>query len=755
MSAAGATAAHAFWTGESEDRARAIFAVEGMRCAACASAIERAIARLPGIERASVNGATARVAVDWNPKAMSLAPILAAVTSAGFRPLPLAGEGAARAWKLERRAGLKRIGVAGLGMMQTMMFVAGLYTAARTGVDPHVESYLKLVSLLVATPVLIYAGAPFFRGAWRSLGNRAAGMDVPVALALALAYSASAWNTLRGAGDTYFDSVTMFIFLLLTARYIEMTVRHGNISSSEALARSLPATALRVAADGTAARIPIADIRVGDRISIARGAVIPVDATLLDAQALVDESLVTGEAAPVGRRAGDALRGGSANAGHPVHVSARSTVTGSALASLVGLLERAQAERPRIASAADRVAAWFIAAILAIAALTAVAWYLVDPSRAFPAVLAVLVVTCPCALSLATPAAVAAATTRLARGGVLVTRADAIERLAHIDTVVLDKTGTLTLGSMKIARTSTAAGLSEPAALAIAAALERESNHPVGRAFSEFGDASVTAARVREFPGRGLEGDAGGTTWRIGRRDFVAAIAAQPAAAAGWHDAVTAASVFLGDAAGLQAVFEVTDRVRPDARRALDTLRSLGLRTVIASGDTAGSVGSVARALGVEQACGALQPEHKVAIVRALQSEGRRVLMIGDGINDGPVLAAADVSCAMGEGSAIAQTAADLLLLGESLQCVAEAVSGARRSLRIIRQNLAWALAYNFTAVPLAALGLVPPWAAAIGMSVSSLAVVLNARRLAGAPLGCRAGTASPDAPARAREMLA
>lgn len=743
-------AAHARWTGEG-GRSRVVFAVEGMRCAGCARSIEKAVRALPGVEAVEASAATGRVAVDWRADQLALGPILRAVREAGFRVVPLAGERAQAAYQEERRTALKRIGLAGLGMMQVMMLVYGLYAVGPRGIDPGLAHYLRLAAMLIATPVLLYSGAPFFSAAWSQLRRRSLGMDVPVAVALSLAFAASVFNTLRGEGEVYFDSVTMFIFFLLTGRYVEMAVRHRSLSSSEALARSLPATVLRVRADGSTERVPVESIVAGDRLSIPKGALIPVDAEVLDEVARVDESLVTGESTPVTRRAGEPLMGGSVNVGEAVRVLARSDVANSTIAALVALLERGRAQRPRLGLLADRAAAWFVAGILVLAVVVALSWALVDPARAFPATLAVLVVTCPCALSLATPTALAAATSRLAKSGLLVTGPDAIERLARVDTVIIDKTGTLTSGLRRAECRATFGSVDPARALALAAALERGSDHPLAAAFSGFDDPAIEVSQLREYPGQGLEGRIDGRTWRLGRPEFVRALTRLEAFAAGATDREDLEdALYLGDERGLVASFTVKESLRDDARAAVEALREMGLEVVIASGDAQEAVTRVGRELGITQAQGRLTPQEKVAIVHERQRRGHRVLMLGDGINDGPVLAAADVSCAMGEGSAIAQAAADLLLLERSLRSVATAIATSRHALRIVRQNLAWALAYNVCAVPLAAFGFVPPWVAAIGMSASSLVVVLNARRLAAARASARPAAPPIATPAAA-----
>jgi len=716
---------HTLWSDAKQGRARAVFAAAGIRCASCSRSIEKGIRALPGIERVDVNVATARVAVDWNPAQTDLDAILAAVERAGFRPAPLMGEQAAAALVRERRAALKRIGLAGIGMMQVMMYVFGVYVARPDSIDPAIASYLRYVGLLITTPVLLYSGGPFFVGAWRDLRRRALGMDVPVALALALAYGASVFNTVRESGQTYFDSVTMFIFFLGVGRYVEMIVRQQSLSLSEAVARSLPAHVSRLKPDGSTERVRLETIVAGDAILVPKGAVVPVDATVAAAEASVDESLVTGESRPQTRHLGDSVPGGAVNVRSAIQVVALRDVSSSTLASIVALLERAQGTRPHVTRVADRIANTFIAAILLIALGVAVAWWYVDPTRAFPAALAVLVVTCPCALSLATPVAVAAAATRLARSGLLVTRADALERLAQVDTVVLDKTGTLTVPQSSLVQAEVGPSLTQERALAIAAALERTSAHPLAAVFTPYADPRIVASDAVEHAGRGIEGQIDGIVWRLGKREFVSETVGSLGVSGSRDD------LCLASTRHEEAVFRIGEMLQPQAQQAIRALAELGVGARIASGDREASVTDVAHTLGIEHADSRLTPEDKTNRVRTLQSEGHRVLMLGDGINDGPVLAAAYVSCAMGRGSAIAQAAADLLLLNDSLQVIADAIQAARRMGDIIRQNLGWALLYNGVAIPLAALDWVPPWLAAIGMSASSLLVVLNARRLA------------------------
>jgi Cu2+-exporting ATPase len=716
-------AAHLHWQGAAGVE-RAEFFAEGMHCANCARSIRTRVGALPGVQSVDVNLTSTRVSVSWLQGTSTLAGVLGTVESLGFKPVPLSGAAADTARRSERGAMLKRIGLSGMVAMQMSMYTVGLYAGALTGIDDWIARLLKVTSMLLAIPVMFYSGWPFLKGAWMDIRRRVLGMDVPVAAALLLAFTASCYNTLRDSGQVYFDSVAMFIFFLLVGRFMEMNVRRGSLDAGEALSRTLPGKVTRLKADGGSERVPLEELAAGESVLVAHGAVVPVDGTLVEGSTLVDESLITGESVPVARRAGDMLPGGAINLGTPFTLRAARDVRGSTLASMVGLIERAQAERPPQALAADRAAGRFVLWIVLLAAVVAVGWLLVQPSRAFEAVLAVLVVTCPCALSLATPVALAAATTRLARRGVLVTRAHALEALAGIDTVVLDKTGTLTSARMQLAEVRTQPGQDRERALALAASLEQHSVHPLAAAFTAASAQRLPFAAVREQSGDGLEGTLDGERWRIGRHAFVAELAPQAPVPADAGECI-----WLGSAAGLAAGFLFDDTLREDAVAGVAALRALGLELQIASGDREATVARMAQALGIAQARGRMAPDDKLALIRSLQAQGRRVLMVGDGINDGPVLAAANVSAAMGGGAAIAHAAADLLLMNESLASVAAAVDTGRGTERLVRANLRWALLYNICAVPLAALGFVPPWLAAIGMSGSSLYVVWRARR--------------------------
>lgn len=702
--------------------------IEGLYCAACGWLIESSLDGAPGVAEIRVNPATGRALVRWDPQTTALSEIMAHMGRLGYRPHPVLAGSTETAGERERRSALRRLIVAGLGMMQAMMFAVALYSGDFHGMDAVYRDFLRGVSLLVATPVVIYAGLPIFLGAARDLRNLRPGMDVPVALAIGGAYVASLWATFTGGPEVYFDSVTMFTFFLLIARYVEMNARQRANATTDALSRLVPETAVRVR-DGEEEDIPVRDVAVGDELLIRPGATVPADGIVVAGDGRLDESLLTGESQPRVRGVGGPVIGGSVNLGSALRMRVERTGQDTTVSHIGRLLRRAQSQRPRIARLADTVGRWFVSAVLVAAAVVFAAWWQIDPDRAFAVTLAMLVATCPCALALATPTALAAGTNKLAARGILVTRADALETLARVDHVVLDKTGTLTEGRLHVVSVEPCGELDGSRAMTLACALERESEHPLAGAFA--GSRGVAAEDV-EVTRCGVEGVVDGQRLRIGRPDWVAALAGR---AAGAPDG-TEPWIALGSESGLLARFRVADRVRPEARAAMENLRARGVAVEIASGDSPEAVAAVADEIGVSRWQARLDPEGKLERIRALQSGGATVLMVGDGINDGPVLAGADISAAVHQGTALAQSAAGMILLGARLDRLPEGLRIARGVRRVIRQNLVASACYNGAVLPLAALGLVQPWLAAVGMTLSSLIVVLNSRRLATGPRG-------------------
>ena len=693
---------------------------DGMRCAACAWLIDRALAREPGVLESSANAITGRIRIAWDPARTALSQPLARLAALGYRPYLATGQAREAARRRERNRDLLRIGLAGIGAMQAMMFAEALYLDTRGEMPLPTRDFFRWITFMVSTPVVFWAGWPFIVGAWNELRGRRLGMDVLIAGSTLLAWAVSTIETVRGGVHVWFDAAVMFVFLLLVARQLEQRARGIASAQVDALARARPAFATRELADGSRESVPIDALAVGDVVRIAVGEPVPADGVLLEDEAHFEESLLTGESVPVTRHAGDAVFAGTACREHAAKIRVTGVGTGTRLAELARLVESAQAHRPALAQGTERIAGWFVAGLL-LAAVAVYAWWRVhELARAFEVVLALLVISCPCALSLAVPAALAAAHGALARIGVLSVRPDALQRLAQATDVVFDKTGTLGDGKPHLQGVDACRGIDADAALRIAAALERDSNHPLAAAFAQVADAPV-AGGVRAIAGRGVEGTVEGVRWRIGTAPF----------ATGSDDD---GAVWLGNDAGARARFTFAEHQRVDAAQALQRLREQGLTLHLASGDAAAPVARFASAMGIADPHARQSPEDKLALVRAMQRDGRVVAMVGDGLNDAPVLAGADVSLAIGDGAALAQRSADLVLSGSSLGNVPAAIEIARRTHRIVRQNLAWAIGYNLLALPLAAAGMVTPWLAALGMALSSLAVTANALRLTKVP---------------------
>ncbi len=702
--------------------------LEGITCAACVWLNERHVNALPGVIDFSVNYSTHRARVSWDDKQLHLSDILKAITEIGYVAHPFDPGRQEAVHKKEKSRALRRLAVAGLASMQVMMLAVAMYAGDYYGMEDQLRTFMRWVSLLLTLPVVFYSASSFFVTAWRDLKRRQLSMEVPVSLAIGGAFAASIWSTVSVGSEVYFDSVCMFAFFLLASRYLEMGARHRAGEAAEELVKLLPATATRLTDDGETV-VAVSELAPGDRVLVRPGETIPADGNVLDGRSSVDESLLTGESMPRPREAGDELVGGSVNVESPLTLRVDKVGEDTLVSAIVRLLDRAQAEKPSVARLADRIAGWFVAVQLLIATAVAAWWLQYAPEHAFAVTLAVLVVTCPCALSLATPTAVTAASGALTKMGLLTTRGHALETLAQVSHVLFDKTGTLTRGLLQLSDVSALAPrrVDEARCRALAAVLESGSEHPVARALTAHAERTFEVEGLSALPGHGMQGTIEGRHYRIGSPAYVAELSGVDAPAADGDDATI---VMLGDEDGLLARFALRDELRSDADAAIQRLRDLGLQVEILSGDAAGPVQRVARQLGIEHARWGMRPDDKLARVRELQAAGRRVAMIGDGVNDAPVLAGADVSIAMGQGAQLAHASADMVVLSEPLGVLAGGVAKARATRSVIKQNLAWAILYNVSAVPLAAAGLVAPWMAAIGMSASSLVVVFNALRL-------------------------
>jgi len=700
-----------------------VLVLENVHCPACAWLVNRYLGQYPGVAETRLDVGDGRLRLTFDPAQTPLSMLAAALERIGYPPhLDTPDSGLDRD-RNERRRMLRYLIVAGLGMMQVMSYALAGYIGGGT-MEAETEHFFRLISMVVAVPVALYAGQPFYRSAINHLRQRHLGLDVPVAAAILLALFSSVAITLFGEGEVYFDSVVMFVFFLLLGRFAVMLARQMSGAVHSALARALPGQARRLTESGSEA-VGLVELEEGDRVQVADGEVVPADAVVIDGGALVDESLLSGESEPCRRGPGDSVLAGSLVNGGALQIRIERIGRATVIAGIAELLSEARRRRPRLAQLADRAAAGFIALILVATGLAALYWWNTDPARVIPISLAMLVVACPCALALGTPTALASATRGLARDGVLTANPDALEGLPKVSHVVFDKTGTLTEPGARLAEVRPTPDLDRDRVLELAGALERVSNHPIARAFSGF-DRGLEVQGGESLAGAGVVGRLAGRKYWLGRPDWVVAqsgLALEEVGEGVWL-------ALLAEGAEHPAWIRVEARFREGAQALVRRLDALGVAVVLASGDREVNVAAAARELGIVEYHAAMLPEDKLALIERLRQSGETVAMVGDGINDAPVLAGADISIALAEGAAIARSQADLVATGRNLQPLVALFDRAPAVRRIIRQNLTWALAYNLCALPLAAAGLVPPWAAAIGMSASSIAVVLNARRL-------------------------
>jgi len=703
--------------------------LEGIVCAACVWLNENYISALPGVIEFRVNYSTHRAQLKWHNDEINLSKILKSIEAIGYHAHPFDPSRQESLHKKEKQTSVRRLLVAGLGMMQVMMVAIALY-AGVGGMDADIREFLRWVSLGFAIPVIFYSAQPFFKSAWRDLKRRQLGMDVPVSLAMGSAFLASFWSTVTGVGEVYYDSVTMFVFFLLAGRYLELIARHKAGRAAEELVKLVPATATRINADGEHEVVTTSELEKDDHVLVKPGEVIPADGEVISGISSVDESLLTGESLPRSKKMSDEVVGGTVNIESPLTINVTHIGEDSFLSSVMRLLDRATSEKPSLTRAVDKIAGWFIAVLLLIAISVAVYWAGQDPQHAFEITLSVLVVTCPCALSLATPAALTAATGRLTEIGLLTTRGHALETLAATTHIIFDKTGTLTYGQLEAEKiVLLQRRVSDSELRALVSSIEKDSEHPIARALGNLSDKKVDVSSVIAESGQGIEAVYNSKKVRIGKLSYVLAITKQEQTDLE-TDSDAKSTIFVADEAGLLAQISIQDQLRNEAANTIQALKKLGLKIVLLSGDQQSVVNHVASELGIDEAKGECLPDDKLKYMQALQQQGHVVAMVGDGVNDAPVLAASQVSLAMGSGTQLAHASADMVLLSENLGQLVSGVEMSRQTLRVIRQNFGWAIGYNLLAVPLAVMGLIAPWMAAIGMSLSSLVVVLNALRL-------------------------
>lgn len=698
--------------------------VEGLTCAACAWLIERHLMGLPGLHYVNVNTTTHRARIKWDPDRLSLSDILKGFAKIGYRAYPFQTHQQEALYAREVRSYMFRMALAGLGSMQVMMCAVALYMDLFISVEEEFMIYFKWISLLLSTPIMIYSAQPFYAGAWRSLKQGHLSMDVSVSLALIGAFVASIWATVFNTGEVYYDSITMFVFFLLLGRLLELRARRKASESSSNLARLVPIMATRIDADGEH-EVPAKTLRVGDRVRVLAGATLPADGIITLGQASLNEAMLTGEQLPLLKQAGDPVFAGTISTDAPLEIRVNHPIEESRLAQIMRLQDSALDDKPAIAQLADVLSRHFILVLLLIAAAVWTFWHFHAPERAFWVTLSVLVATCPCALSLATPTALTSATAHLTRSGILLRRGHVLDVLTRANRIVMDKTGTLTTGNISLVGVQPLAELGEDECLAIARALEAYSEHPIARAFRSKGadDAALLAASgVTPVIGHGIEGRIAGKHYRIGSARWL-----------GLSDELEATqglAIYLADETRPLARFTLADTVRADAGALIQAFKAAGLQTTILTGDSSPQADTVARELGVDELVKGVTPDGKLAYLKARETAGDISIMVGDGINDAPVLAGAHASFAMAGGTDLAKNSADAILLADDLSRLLTARTLALRTRRIIQENFAWSIGYNLLVLPLAASGWLPPYLAAAGMSLSSLIVVTNSMRL-------------------------
>ena len=703
--------------------------LEKIRCAACVWLCEQHLRRQVGVIDVQINYVTQKVMVHFDSEKTSLARLLFEIERIGYEAWPFEPSIALDKAKKEKRQLLTRLGVAMLGMMQVMMYAWPTYVGA--DITPEFEVLLGWTSWALTVPVMVYSAGPIFQAAWRSIQSvkktHMLGMDVPIALALALAFIAGTINLVRGSGQSYFDSITMFVAFILAARYVELLARQDAQGGAEALAKQLPATCDRLInyPDSLEVQIvPVVNCNPGDVLRVSPGEVVPADGILIDNASTLDESLLTGESKPVEKKMGDRVYAGTHNILNPLIMRIDAVGQSTRIAGIASLLDRALLAKPVMVSLAEKWAAYFVAFLLLSAFVSSAIWLYFDPSQAWTVLVSILVASCPCALSLAVPTAMAAAQGAVTKLGLLIVRGHVLEGLVKATDLVLDKTGTLTMGQPELQEiVNLRADFSREDALALALALEAGQRHPLALSLlraaelEKISPAVLNDSVINEL-GKGLSAG----PYRLGSALW---IGIGQNAQQGQYG-----QVHLADEKGLIASFVFLDTPRVGLRNLLQAAKSRNIAVHLVSGDDPATVAWWAKHVGIESYQGACTPEEKYEYIERLQNQKRFVWAIGDGVNDAPLLARADISIAVGAGAPLAAAGADAILTASSLEPLAKTLALADKTQTIIKENLWWALIYNLLAIPAAMLGLVNPWIAGIGMSLSSLAVTLNAWRL-------------------------
>ncbi len=720
-----------------DNKREAVLMLSGITCAACVWLIEQQLLRVSGVVQVDLNYSTQRARVTWDNQQVQLSDILLRIQQTGYQAHPFDTSRYEEQAQKESKKSLNRLWVAGLSMMQVMMYAVPTYLYG--DIEEPYLTLLHVTSMVLTLPVMLYSAIPFYRGFARDLKNKRMGMDTPVTIAIVLAFIASCYAL--GVGevkDIYFDSISMFVFLLLGGRYLEQVARRKAGDATDRLIKLVPAFCHVMPNYPQSTEVQegvVAKLSVDDVILIKPGEVVPVDGVVIAGHSEVNEAMLTGESMPNAKHAGDTVVAGTMNMTSALTVQTSAVGVNTRLSSIVRLLDNALAQKPKVAVLADKYASWFIMALLVFAVLIfGLWWYIADAEQALWVVVSLLVITCPCALSLATPAALAAATGNLAERGILISKGHTLETLSHVTDVVFDKTGTLTYGEPSVTKWQNLGAEQDETLLLIAQALEAHSEHPIAKAIcvieTEKNTAVFNISNLINTIGQGISAQVNGKVWSIGRMQYVASIAGVLAPEDKVDLTQSASLIALGDEHNIQALFYLQDGVKPEAKEMIQTLKEQGLNVHLLSGDYQKAVQALADDLNITSVFSQVTPEEKLTTVQQMQQAGKVVMMVGDGINDVPVLAQSNVSLAMGSGADVAREGSDMVMLKPSLALIPQALNLARRTRMIIQENLWWALCYNVIALPIAAMGLVTPWIAALGMACSSLLVVMNALRL-------------------------
>ncbi|CAV18629.1 heavy metal translocating P-type ATPase [Vibrio atlanticus] len=699
----------------SENISEVTLSLDGVSCAACAWLIEKQVSSKLGVVSIRVNTTTNRALLSWDNTQAKLSELLSAIHRLGYKAAPFEADQQEAAYHRSMKNYLYRLGVAGLATMQVMMLAVALYLEVFGSLEPEFKSYFRWVSLIFATPVLLYSALPFYINAWRSIKGRTLGMDVPVSIALLFAYVASLVATVTEQGEVFFESISMFTFFLLLGRFLEMRARRKAAAASGNLLKLVPAMATTL--DGE--QVPVKTLKVGDQIRVLPGEHIPADGKVLSGRVHIDESMLTGESIHVVKNEGDTVFAGTLNGDESFELEVMTSKADSVISNIVRLQDEAQLSKPRIAEIADVVARYFVAVILVISFGTWFYWHQTRPEDAFWIMLSVLVATCPCALSLATPTAITCSTSRMGNFGILLRKGHVFETLCKVNHLIIDKTGTLTEGDIRISQVETFAELDKDTCLKVAASLEQHANHPIAKAFKTHLSDDIEVESVNNVIGSGITGEWNGQEVAIGSSEFILG------------DAQTSESngIYLSMSGRHIATFTYEDPIRKESIEFIKQFKEAGIKTTLLTGDSLINAKHVAAEIGITDIVANAKPEDKLAYLNSRDASDI-TMMVGDGINDAPILAGAHLSVAMGGGTDVAKASADMVLLGDKLDRLLKSRTLALKTRKIIRENLAWSLGYNLLILPLAVAGLVAPYIAVVGMSASSIIVVSNSLRL-------------------------